>query len=113
MKLTCCRHAAGSADSGERAPDRLPFSCSGSSRSSASATLTHSQQQMQYLDMKWVKYALGQEPKVLTSVSSECANGDCDKCPGIFNREDYPNESVFCIHPCHEAQNDDSYVPLP
>jgi hypothetical protein len=61
----------------------------------------------------WTKFAPGQEPKVLTAVSRECANGDCEKCSGIFSREDRPNESIFCIHACHEAQNDDSYIPHP
>jgi len=65
------------------------------------------------VDIKWVKYAPGQEPTVLTSISKECTKGDCDKCPGIFSSEDHPNEAIFCTHSCHQAQNDDSYIPLP
>jgi len=53
-------------------------------------------------------YALGQEPRHLTSISSECVHGNCDKCPGIFGREDYPKRLIMCVHECHLARHHDS-----
>lgn len=53
------------------------------------------------------RFPIGQEPKVLTSVSEECSRGECDKCPGIFNRDDYPGQSIFCVHDCHQKRNQD------
>jgi hypothetical protein len=26
-------------------------------------------------------------------------------CPGIFKRDDYPGESIFCVHDCHKKNN--------
>lgn len=57
------------------------------------------------------RYAPGQEPRHLTSISAECVHGDCDKCSGIFSREDYPGRLVMCVHECHLAQHHDSYIP--
>jgi hypothetical protein len=58
------------------------------------------------------KYAPGQEPRRLTSISTECVHGDCDKCSGLFSREDYPGRLIMCVHECHLAQHHDSYTPL-
>ncbi len=52
-------------------------------------------------------FPLGEEPEVLTSVSDECSMGECEKCPGIFEREDYPDRRIFCIHDCHLKRNSD------
>jgi hypothetical protein len=49
----------------------------------------------------------GQEPRVLTSVSDQCTLRECEKCSGIFQREDYPGESIFCTHDCHLVRNTD------
>jgi hypothetical protein len=54
---------------------------------------------------KWHDFAPGQEPMVLTSISDECLEDRCEKCPGIFEREDYPSQAVFCKHDCHLAAN--------
>ena len=59
------------------------------------------------------KYVPGQEPRHLTSISAECVRGDCDKCSGLFSREDYPGRLIMCVHECHLAQHHDSYIPLP
>jgi len=40
----------------------------------------------------------GEEPEVLTSISDECQGGQCETCPGIFHRDDYPGKSIFCVH---------------
>jgi hypothetical protein len=53
------------------------------------------------------RFAPGQEPKVLTSISEECRGGMCESCSGIFKRDDYPGESIFCVHDCHKKCNQD------
>ena len=58
------------------------------------------------------RYVPGQEPRHLTSISAECVHGDCDKCSGLFSREDYPGRLIMCVHECHLAQHHDSYIPL-
>ena len=63
--------------------------------------------------MQWTTFAPGQGPEVLTSISHECADGQCEKCTGLFPRESYPGQSIFCVHECHLAQNHDSYIPVP
>ena len=55
--------------------------------------------------MEWIRFPLGQEPKVLTSISEECDAEHCESCPGIFHRDDYPGESIFCVHSCHKVRN--------
>lgn len=55
--------------------------------------------------MERIRFPLGQEPKVLTSISEECDAGSCESCPDIFHRDDYPGESIFCIHSCHKEGN--------
>jgi hypothetical protein len=57
--------------------------------------------------MEYTRFALGQEPEILTSVSDQCAEGNCEMCPGIFSRDDYPGKSIFCVHPCHKKRNQD------
>jgi hypothetical protein len=47
--------------------------------------------------MKRTRFAPGQEPKILTSISDQCLEGKCHSCPGIFKRDDYPGESIFCV----------------
>jgi len=47
----------------------------------------------------------GEERKALTSVSDECSQGHCQNCRGIFERDDYPGQSVFCVHSCHLKSN--------
>lgn len=42
-------------------------------------------------------------PEVLTSVSEECQRGECERCPGIFQREDTGDQPVFCVHSCHKV----------
>jgi hypothetical protein len=64
-------------------------------------------------DGTWKKFAPGQEPRRLTSVSTECARGECDQCKGIFSREDCPTRLIMCVHECHLAQHHDSYTPRP
>lgn len=44
----------------------------------------------------------GSEPEALTSISDQCAAGNCETCPGIFHRDDYPGRSIFCVHACHK-----------
>jgi len=55
--------------------------------------------------MKEIEFAIGQEPKVLIAVSEECSAGNCEKCPGIFKREDHPKGSILCVHSCHDVRN--------
>lgn len=45
----------------------------------------------------------GEEPRVLTSISDECQVGECENCPCIFERDEYPGQSIFCVHDCHTA----------
>jgi len=52
-----------------------------------------------------IQFAVGQEPAVLTSVSEKCSDGKCDACPGIFHRDEYPGQSIFCVHACHTKRN--------
>lgn len=61
--------------------------------------------------MEWHRFSPGQEPRVLTATSEQCSDGECWKCPGIFHLEEYGNESIFCIHPCHQVQNQDGASP--
>jgi hypothetical protein len=53
----------------------------------------------------YTKFAGGQEPSVLTSVSDECSDGRCEDCTGIYDRDDYPGQLIFCIHACHKKPN--------
>jgi len=57
--------------------------------------------------MKRTRFGPGQEPKVLTSISEECKGGMCESCPGIFEQDEYPDESIFCVHDCHRKRNQD------
>jgi hypothetical protein len=58
--------------------------------------------------VEYTRFPIGQEPEVLTSVSEQCAGGDCEKYP--FNRDDYPGQSIFCIHDCHQKRNQDRTI---
>ena|SRR6266550_2757685 len=51
--------------------------------------------------------APGQEPEVLTSVSDECSEGNCENCRGVFKRDN--GESIFCVHECHMKCNHDTW----
>ena len=62
--------------------------------------------------MKHTRFAPGQEPKVLTSISEQCLDGKCERCPGIFEQDDYAAESIFCVHDCHKKRNQDAVRPL-
>jgi hypothetical protein len=53
------------------------------------------------------RFATGQEPKALTSISDHCLEENCQNCPGIFTRDEYPGESIFCVHDCHRKRNQD------
>lgn len=55
--------------------------------------------------MKRHVFAPGTEPTVLTATSCECSGGNCEKCPGTFNLEEYGKEPIFCIHDCHNVRN--------
>ena len=48
------------------------------------------------------RFPEGEEPEVLTSVSEECQSGRCEECPGVFHREEYGDQRIFCIHLCHK-----------
>jgi hypothetical protein len=54
--------------------------------------------------VKRIRFDPGDESSVLTSVSDQCSKGKCDSCPGTFQRDDNPGESIFCIHDCHKKQ---------
>lgn len=45
-------------------------------------------------------------PEVLTAISEECHRGECDHCPGHFQREDTGEATIFCIHECHEVERE-------
>jgi hypothetical protein len=57
------------------------------------------------MDLKRKHFAPGEEPEVLTSISDECQTGACETCIGIFQRDDYPDKSIFCVHECHLKRN--------
>jgi hypothetical protein len=57
------------------------------------------------------KFSEADAPDVLTSISAECQRGECNRCPGVFRRDDTGEESIFCIHSCHEI-SDDSERPI-
>ena len=57
------------------------------------------------------KFNEADAPEVLTSISVECRRGECDHCPGMFRRDDTGEESIFCVHSCHEI-SDDSERPI-
>jgi len=42
-------------------------------------------------------------PELLTSISEECQREECERCPGIFQREDAGDQAVFCVHSCHRV----------
>jgi hypothetical protein len=42
-------------------------------------------------------------PEVLTSISEECQRMECERCPGIFQREEAGDQPVFCVHSCHKV----------
>lgn len=58
--------------------------------------------------MERIHFPAGQEPEILTSTSEQCAAGNCEACPGIFHSDDYPGQSIFCVHSCHEKRNQDT-----
>jgi hypothetical protein len=37
-----------------------------------------------------------EEASVLTSISEECQREECDRCSGMFYREDAGDQPVFC-----------------
>src|ERR1700674_5209349 len=43
-------------------------------------------------------------PEVLMSISEDLpACGECERCPGMFHREDAGDQQVFCVHSCHKV----------
>ena len=46
-----------------------------------------------------------EEASVLTSISDECQREECDRCPGMFHREDAGDQPVFCVHVCHKRRS--------
>ena len=57
------------------------------------------------MTMKRTYFPPGQEPKVNVTTSDECAGGSCTECPGFLPLPEYG--TVFCIHDCHRAANQD------
>src|SRR5260370_9833196 len=45
-------------------------------------------------------------PEVLTSISEECQYEECDRCPGVYHREDAGDQPVFCVHVCHKIKSE-------
>jgi hypothetical protein len=43
-----------------------------------------------FSEMDYTRFALGEEPRVLTGRSRLCAEGDCPPCPGIYYDDEYP-----------------------
>jgi hypothetical protein len=41
-------------------------------------------------------------PEVLTSISEECQRDECDRCPGFFRGPETGDQTVFCVHSCHQ-----------
>jgi hypothetical protein len=41
----------------------------------------------------------------------ECQRGECSHCPGVFRTDDMGEESIFCVHLCHEI-SDGSERPI-
>ena len=54
--------------------------------------------------MQWHKFHEGDQPEILTSISAECQGGRCAECPGVFQIEDYEDQTIFCVHECHKVQ---------
>ena len=50
------------------------------------------------------KFSEMDAPEILTAIAEECQRGECDRCPGHFHREDHGDETIFCVHECHEVQ---------
>jgi len=50
------------------------------------------------------KFDEADAPEVLTSISEECQRGDCEHCPGRFHRADHGDDTIFCVHSCHEVE---------
>jgi len=57
--------------------------------------------------MTRIRFAAGSEPVVLTSICDACSKNQCENCASIFERDDYPGERIFCVHPCRRSQNHD------
>lgn len=54
--------------------------------------------------MEWHEFPEGEEPEVLTSISSFCNEGKHDQCRGHSEAEEHGGQIVFCICPCHEVR---------
>jgi len=52
------------------------------------------------------RFSEADAPEVLTSISAECQRGERNHCPGLFRRDDTGEESIFCVHSCHEISGD-------
>ena len=50
------------------------------------------------------KFDEADAPEVLTSISEECQRNECQQCPGTFHREDAGDETIFCVHFCHQVE---------
>ena len=53
--------------------------------------------------MEWREFPEGEEPVVLTAISSLCNDGKHDQCPGHAESEEHGGEIVFCVCSCHRA----------
>ena len=53
---------------------------------------------------EWLyRFTEGEEPSVLTGVSSVCHDGKHADCPGYADSQEHVGQTVFCICPCHEV----------
>ena len=54
------------------------------------------------------KFNEADAPEVLTAISEECQSGDCEHCPGHFQRADVGDDTIFCVHDCHKVSESGS-----
>jgi hypothetical protein len=52
------------------------------------------------------RFPEGEEPQVVTSISVQCSQNDCDHCPGIFYMPEQTDDPIFCVHKCHLKPSD-------
>jgi hypothetical protein len=52
---------------------------------------------------EWIEFPPDEEATVLTSISPECLQENCLKCPGTFHHPDAGDTLVFCVHICYKV----------
>lgn len=62
--------------------------------------------------MEWHEFPEGDEPEVLTGISSFCEEDKHEDCPSLYQVAEHGDETVFCVCSCHRVSPEQEQWPI-